>query len=331
MICCALTMSSCDGGNASEPGGSSTTMGDEPASSTTESPTSTSVGDAGEIASSTGGSTRGAEDTEGSTSTSSAASTGSETSGGPQVHPCGADPDDPRADTWVFIMLGQSNMAGYGLCEAEDAMAADRVFKLARNMQWAAGAESFNINPWSSETGAPCSVGDGGVGPSRAMAVWIRDNVAPRDVTIHVVNAAVSGSNIESWNPDTPDANYADAVPYIQRALEDGVACGFIWHQGEANSRTEPEDYAMMFEALAEAIRTETGVPDLPIVAGEVGTTSDEGRVNQALAILERSDPNFAVATSQGLTLVDNVHYDAPSQRVYGARYADAWRSVIED
>lgn len=301
---------------------------DEPASSTSGTPSTTSPGETGTPASTTGESTSGAEESGSSTSTAGT-STGSESSGGPQVHPCGADPDDPRANTWVFIMLGQSNMAGFGVCEAEDATPAERVFKLARNMRWAPGAESFNINPWSSETGAPCTVGNGGVGPSRAMAVWIRDNVAPADVTIHVVNAAVSGSNIESWNPDTPNANYANALPYIQHALEDGVACGFIWHQGEANSGTEPEDYAAMFEDLAMAIRTETGAPALPVVAGEVGTTSDEGRVNQALALLDASDPNFAVATSEDLTLVDNVHYDAPSQREYGARYADAWASLI--
>lgn len=84
-----------------------------------------------------------------------------------------------------------------------------------------------------------------------------------------------------------------------------------------------------MFEAIATAIRAETGVADLPIVAGEVGTTSDEGRVKEGVALLDASAPNFAVATSEGLTLVDNVHYDAPSQRVYGARYAEAWASLI--
>ena len=50
-------------------------------------------------------------------------------------------------------MLGQSNMAGVGVCEAQDAVPGERVFKLARNMQWAPGAESFNINPWSDEAG----------------------------------------------------------------------------------------------------------------------------------------------------------------------------------
>ena len=240
---------------------------------------------------------------------------------------------DSKSKKWVFIMLGQSNMAGQAMCEAEDVIAAPRVFKMARNKTWAPGHELFNINPWRSDTGEPCKVGDIDMGPSRAFGVNVIAGTNDAEVDVRIINLAYSGSNIESWNPEgNPggDEHYAGILPYLDEAMKIGVFRGFIWHQGEANSGTPPANYAAKLAAIIAAIRSHVGVPNLPVVAGEVGTTSDDSNtVNQGLALLAQSDTHFAVATSENLTLQDNVHYDSASQREYGKRYAVAWRSLV--
>ncbi|MDX2023078.1 MAG: sialate O-acetylesterase [Deltaproteobacteria bacterium] len=235
---------------------------------------------------------------------------------------------DPKAKNWVFLMLGQSNMSGMADCQAEDIVAPPRVFKIARNKSWVPGHEPFNVSEYSSQTGAACKVGDRSMGPSRAFAVNLLMQVTDPEVNIYVANIAVSGSSIEQWDPQT-GKNWTPMLPYLDEALKKGVLRGFIWHQGEANGGTDPAVYAAKLGAIVTAIRTRAGNATVPVVAGEVGTTSDTGRVNMALAMMAAADKNFGVATSENLSLIDNVHYDNKSQREYGKRYAAAWWNIV--
>lgn len=224
-------------------------------------------------------------------------------------------------------MLGQSNMSGQADCQAEDVVAVPRVFKLTRNKMWVAGHESFNISDYSSQTGAACKVGDLSMGPSRAFAAALLAQVTDPDVNIYVINNAQSGSSIEEWHPAT-GKNFAPMMAFLEEGMKKGLVRGFIWHQGEANGGTSSAEYAMRLGAIVQAIRNKVGNQNLPAVAGEVGTTSEDGRVNTALAIMASADKNFGVATSQGLSLIDNVHYDNKSQREFGKRYAAAWWGI---
>ncbi len=240
----------------------------------------------------------------------------------------GVNESDPKAKNWVFLMCGQSNMSGTSPIEAEDRVAPARVFKMTKMRLWAPGAEGFNISPWSSDTGAPSALGSLDLSPSRAFSIELLKSVTDPDVNIYIVNAAMSGSNIESWEPDV-GMNYVKMIPLLDEALKKGLLRGFIWHQGEANGGTAPAEYMAKLKAIITAIRTKVGNPLMPAVAGEVGTTSDNGNVNRALAMIAAGDTRFEVATSENLTLNDNVHYSSASEREFGKRYGAAlWRIV---
>jgi hypothetical protein len=83
---------------------------------------------------------------------------------------------------------------------------------------------------------------------------------------------------------------------------------------------------------MIQDIRADLGTPDLPFVAGQIGEfLYDRGPghaayprvVNAALAALPEKVPATACAPSKGLKdKGDVLHFDAPSQRELGRRYA---------
>jgi hypothetical protein len=247
--------------------------------------------------------------------------------GGTTPRPDGGGSGD-KSKNWVFLMLGQSNMSGTSPIEAQDRIAPPRVFKMVVNRTWAPGTEGFGINPFGPPSGGPSGVGSLSLSPSRVFAMKLLEQVTDPEVNIYIVNAAVSGSNIESWNPQG-GANFRTMLPYLEEGLKKGVLKGFLWHQGEANGGTAPAEYAMRLRAIVKEIRDQVRDPMLPVVAGEVGTTSDDGNVNRALAMIASADPRFVVATSENLTLHDNVHYSSASIRTFGERYAAAMAKLL--
>lgn len=234
--------------------------------------------------------------------------------------------NDPRSKRWVFLLIGQSNMAGQASCEASDAQAPARVFKLTTNKTWVPGTESFNIAPFVPADGAACSVCQPFMGPGRAFGAALVSMVADAQVEVYVINVAVRGSAIESWDPKGANNNFTNMLPYLAEGMKRGVLMGVLWHQGESNGATPRAEYVNKLEALVQSLRTRAQRSDLPFVAGEIGATGAANNINLALRDLAAKDKHFVVASSAGLKLQnDNVHYDTATQREYGKRYAKAW------
>ena len=93
----------------------------------------------------------------------------------------------------LFLLAGQSNMAGRGKVEAQDSVASPRVLKLDSTMHWVPAVDPLH---WDK----PAIVG---VGPGRSFARAL----AARDptLTIGLIPAAVGGSPISSWEPGARD------------------------------------------------------------------------------------------------------------------------------
>ncbi len=230
--------------------------------------------------------------------------------------------------TCVFLMLGQSNMSGMAPLEQQDADALQGVYKISFKKAWLPGGEPFSVNPYNENSVG--TLGAQSVGPSRAFAAELQKllpNSAQR--SLYIVNAAVSGSAIESWqNPNSE--NYVFMLPYLDEGLKKGALCGFVWHQGEANGGTDPAEYAGKLQGIHQHIAEHAGLTTLPWVAGQVGTQgSANDNVNKALVLIAAADKHFAWASSAGTSLVDNVHYDTPSQRLLGQRYAQKLVEVL--
>ena len=54
-----------------------------------------------------------------------------------------------QENLWLFVMAGQSNMAGRGLVEPADTLSDPRIFSLDQNNQWVYAKEPLHFYGWS--------------------------------------------------------------------------------------------------------------------------------------------------------------------------------------
>ncbi len=226
----------------------------------------------------------------------------------------------------VFLLAGQSNMAGRGRVEAQDSVANPRVLRLDAQMKWVPAVDPLH---WDK----PAIVG---VGPGRAfgLALAVRDP----GTRIGLVPAAVGGSPISSWEPGARDQAtnthpYDDAMARLAVATKAGRLRAVLWHQGESDATPERSVvYAQKLRALIERFRAASGNPELPFVIGQLGQfpgrpwTADMRRIDSVHRALAASMPNVAFVPAEGLRdKGDALHFDAASARMFGERYAAAY------
>ena len=111
--------------------------------------------------------------------------------------------------------------------------------------------------------------------------------------------------------------------------------CAILWHQGEAN-RNNHSTYASDLQTILDALIAELGLDadKIVIITGElreISTNVDKrdsfhAQLNQLSTVYK----NYGVADAEGLTLnQDIIHFDAPSQRVFGYRYFNIFKTLV--
>ncbi len=226
------------------------------------------------------------------------------------------------ADYDIYLLAGQSNMAGRGDMSEAPAISTGHVLKFDTNDTWTAATEPVH---WDG--------GRGGFGPGLAFGRAMAD-ASPRR-TIALVPCAVGGSALAQWMPGK--IHYTNTVVRMRKAMRDGTLKGIIWHQGEADSwrTTSSESYGGRLAAMVRTLRQDLGAPDVPFVAGEVsqiyaksilyrGGTSFVDTVNAQIRTAVSWLTPAGYVTVEGLTCGprDMVHFDPPSAAELGRRYA---------
>jgi hypothetical protein len=229
----------------------------------------------------------------------------------------------------LFLLAGQSNMAGRGGVEAQDRVANPRVLMLDRTLHWAPATDPVHYDK-------PIA----GVGPGRgfALAIVARDPNA----RIGLIPAAVGGSPISSWEPGALDPAtkthpYDDALLRARAAMKDGRLRAILWHQGESDAHPGlSERYDEKLRALIVRFRSDLGAPELPFIIGELGQftakpwSDDVRRIDSVHRAIAATVPHVAYVSSDGLRdRGDTLHFDAASQRLFGERYARAYLALI--
>lgn len=240
-----------------------------------------------------------------------------------------AVPSD-KASFHLFLLVGQSNMAGRGKLDDAALTPHPRVLALNKEGNWVPAVDPLHFDK-------PRIVG---VGPGRAFAEAALADQS--EIVIGLIPCAVGGSPISSWKPGayysaTKSHPWDDAIRRAKRAMKDGVLKGILWHQGESDSKPELAPvYETALHDLIARFRNELGVPEVPFVAGQLGIfekrpwTADRHRVDQAHQSLPRKVPNTAFANAQGLNHKgDEVHFDTASARILGRRYYEAWKKLV--
>lgn len=228
-------------------------------------------------------------------------------------------PDQPDPNFHVYLLVGQSNMAGRGIITDEyRGLSQPNILMLDKEGKWVTASHPLHFDK-------PARAG---VGPGLAFGLeMVKANPSVR---IGLIPCAVGGTAIESWQPGAMDRvtrthPYDDAVTRLRIAMKSGVIKGIVWHQGEANSTTEKSaGYLENLGSLIDRLRQTAGDNSLPFVAGELGRYRDNYQlINDQLKQLPGKVKNTALASSEGLVHKgDKTHFDAASATELGKRFA---------
>ena len=237
-------------------------------------------------------------------------------------------PPVKKEDLHLFLLAGQSNMAGRGTVESQDQKAHPRVYVLTKEKTWKPAVDPLHFDK---------SVA--GVGLGKTFGEILAE--ANPDVIIGLIPCAVGGSPIESWKPggyhsQTKSHPYDDCLDRVSSVLEQGTLKAILWHQGESDSNSlRSPVYRQSLHELIERFRNKFESADLPFIVGQMGQFAerpwDEHRelVDQVHQSLPAEVENTAFVSSDELNhRGDKVHFDSASYREFGRRYAAAYTEL---
>jgi peptidoglycan/xylan/chitin deacetylase (PgdA/CDA1 family) len=223
---------------------------------------------------------------------------------------------NPSKTLDVYLLIGQSNMAGRGAIDSKSQVASDAILMLDKTNNWVLAKDPVHFDKPSA-----------GVGPAISFAqTMLQGN---KNSQIGLVPCAWGGSPIKVWKPGAKyfeNFPYDEAVARAKIAMQKGVLKGILWHQGESdNDPKKAEAYLEKLKALVGNLRRDLNAPNLPFVAGEIGYFNKENYINEIINKLPAAIENTAVVSAKDLTdRGDHLHFDTPSARELGKRYAAA-------
>ena len=224
----------------------------------------------------------------------------------------------------IFLLIGQSNMAGRGVVGDEDRIPIQGVFAFSKEKTWVPAVDPIHFD-------RPDRTG---VGLGRSFATSLIGMKATTSVGL--IPAAFGGSALHEWVPGS--THYVNAVERTKAALAAAAPGahlrGILWHQGEADANDEERaiTYRLRFSKIIAALRNDLGAEKVPVIVGQLGEFVQEKsysqlqRVNAELATVPLHVPRSGFVSSQGLKdKGDQLHFDSPSLKEFGRRYALSW------
>lgn len=244
----------------------------------------------------------------------------------------------------IFIMLGQSQMVGFG-----------RYDEYPEEMR----IERENILRLEDEGWVMQKPREMYSGPEISFAHKIiqHDN----DTIIGIIKVAIGGIGIRTFIPDwtwdcaqlTGDGKIGPLYRIIKEKIEwaeqicNAEFAGIMWKQGESDMlvRKASEGYLDQLEAITDEIRKDTNSSELPLfvatyannsMLAEPGYTNRQieerrfgGVVIQALADSEDIIPDTYVVAHRNLPLVsDNLHFSTQGLITMGGMFAEAYLNL---
>lgn len=238
----------------------------------------------------------------------------------------------------VVLLAGQSNMAGYGGYYVPSIDKSDPRIK-----QWGRAGMVVEATEPLEHPNYPFNLGR--IGPGLAFArAYLSD--LPNNRSVLLVPTAQGGTGFANnrWNPG--DNQFEPAVTRTLEALAvspGNCLAGILWSQGESDvlDRMSEVGYRNALHTMIRAMRTRLargGSADaIPFVLGQFSQdwtgpvpTADQQAILNAINATPKMIPYSSVVSTDGLTsnitqgLDGAVHFDAVSQRTYGARFRES-------
>ncbi|PHQ32124.1 sulfatase-like hydrolase/transferase [Rhodopirellula bahusiensis] len=240
----------------------------------------------------------------------------------------------------IYLLAGQSNMDGRGhtseLTEEQKSPIEEAII-FYRNVPhssdgWQTLAPGFSIPPkYKGEIPSPTFGPE--IGFARSM---LKTDPAQK---LALIKGSKGGSSLRvDWKPgvqgdsDSQGPRYRDFIETIRMATkqlsdrgDQFTIRGMLWHQGESDSKSSTGVYQRRLDELIVRIREDVGVPDLPIVVGEVFDNGKRDSVRAAIQLVAAESSTVGLVSSEGTKTWDpGTHFDASSQLLLGERYAAA-------
>ena len=228
-----------------------------------------------------------------------------------------------KENFYIFILAGQSNMAGRGFVQPQDTITSMQILTLDKNNEWIYAKEPLHYYE-PTRTGLDC-----GLSFAKKLS-----SLYNKDITIGLIPCAIGGSSIEQWLGDSTYRGvtlYSNLLNKIKVAAQFGMFKGLLWHQGESNATSESKhrNYDQKLQTFFTRVRNDVGVPDLPVYAGQLAlflprkSNPFADSVNKDLLQLSSTMKNMYVINTLDLTCKnDTIHFDSRSQRIMGERFA---------
>lgn len=228
-----------------------------------------------------------------------------------------------KKDVWVFMMAGQSNMAGRGFVEPQDTITSERILTINKSNEVILAKEPLNFYEPTMK-GLDCGV---------SFANQLLNQV-PENVSILLIPTAVGGSSISQWLGDSIHREVQLLSNFKEKmnlAKKHGKLKGILWHQGEsdANERCIPK-YEERLMKLVSKFRSFAGNKSLPVLIGELGSYSKNKskwlQINKEIEDYVSKDNHAElIPTADLINRGDSLHFDSQSQRILGKRFADKY------
>ncbi|XAR72933.1 Acetylxylan esterase [Bertholletia excelsa] len=235
-------------------------------------------------------------------------------------------PPPPKAPKQIFILSGQSNMAGRGGVTREkhwdgvvplECRSDPAILRLNAQNHWEKPArEPLHADI---DTKKVC-----GVGPGMSFANAVRAHVAG---DMGLVPCAVGGTAINEWARGSD--LYQNMIKRTKLAAANGGEIqALLWYQGESDTLSEHEakSYKAHMEKFIHDARADLNCPSLPII--QVAIASGEDKYIEIVREAQKSIdlPNVVCVDARGLALKeDNLHLTTEAQVQLGGMFADAY------
>jgi len=234
-----------------------------------------------------------------------------------------------KENTWIFFMVGQSNMAGRGTIESQDTITNKRILTIDSENNWIVAKEPLHFYELNF-AGLDCGM---------SFAGKLIKHI-PDSITIALVPCAVGGSSVFEWLNDENHRGVnllSNFRKKVQLSRKKGTIKGILWHQGESNANeTDLPEYKDALLQLFGKFRASIENDELPIILGEIGKFAEPEEkagyfeeINQIIRTVAAGNDNFYYVSSEGMEHKgDHLHFNSKGQRELGKRYAEKYIEV---
>lgn len=217
----------------------------------------------------------------------------------------------------VYLLVGQSNMAGRGYLTEEDMKGpVEGVYLL--------GSDDTPVpatHPFNQYSTIRKNIKMQQMGPGYGFAEVIKKH-SKRPILL--VYNAKGGTSILEWKVGTEF--YNEAVRRTREAMKYGKLKGILWHQGCSDSGSRVDSYMGMLSEMVAGLRAELKAGKVPFIAGEIPYwRPTSAAFNEMLHTISDNIPNSGWVSAEGCGMraePSDPHFSREAQIILGERYA---------